>query len=87
MQCPRRRRYNPLMDVDQTLDARGLTCPLPLLKAKQALNKLDAGLVLRVVCTDAGSVRDFEVFARQSGNELLKQVSEDGEYTHWLKKA
>lgn len=75
------------MQVDEKLDARGLTCPLPLLKAKQALNKLDSGLVLEVICTDAGSVRDFEVFARQSGNQLLKQASEDGEYTHWLKKA
>lgn len=75
------------MDVDQKLDACGLTCPLPLLKAKQALNKLDSGLVLEVTCTDAGSVRDFEVFARQSGNELLGQTEADGQYTHWLKKA
>ena len=75
------------MQVDEKLDARGLTCPLPLLKAKQALNKLDSGRVLEVICTDAGSVRDFEVFARQSGNQLLKQASDDGEYTLWLKKA
>lgn len=75
------------MDVDEILDARGLTCPLPLLKAKQALNKLDSGTVLEVICTDAGSVRDFEVFAKQSGNELLKQQDEGGEYTHWLRKA
>lgn len=79
--------YNLSMDIDYKLDACGLSCPLPLLKAKQALNRLDAGLVLEVVCTDPGSVRDFEVFAKQSGNELLKQVEDDGQYTHWLKKA
>ena len=75
------------MQIDEKLDARGLTCPLPLLKAKQALNRLESGRVLEVICTDAGSVRDFEVFAQQSGNELLRQESSDGEYTHWLKKA
>ena len=75
------------MNVDEKLDACGLTCPLPLLKAKQALNKLDSGLVLEVTCTDPGSVRDFEVFAKQSGNELLAQEEEAGQFTHWLKKA
>ena len=75
------------MEIDQKLDACGLTCPLPLLKAKQALNKLDTGLILEVVCTDPGSVRDFEVFAKQSGNELLKQEESSGQYSHWLKKA
>lgn len=75
------------MEVDQKLDACGLVCPLPLLKAKQVLNKLDSGLILCVVCTDPGSVRDFEAFARQSGNELLKQAETDGQYSHWLKKA
>ena len=74
------------MDIDRKLDACGLACPLPLLKAKQALNGLDSGLVLEVVCTDRGSVRDFEVFAKQSGNELLRQEESDGQYTHWLKK-
>ena len=75
------------MDIDQKLDASGLTCPLPLLKAKQALNALPSGQVLEVVCTDPGSVRDFEVFANQSGNELLRQEDDNGQYTHWLKKA
>jgi len=81
--------YTYAMDVkvDEKLDACGLTCPLPLLKAKQALNKLDSGPVLEVVCTDPGSVRDFDVFARQSGNELLGQKEADGEYRHWLRKA
>lgn len=73
--------------IDERLDASGLTCPLPLLKAKQALNKMSAGLVLEVVCTDPGSVRDFQVFAEQSGNELLRSSETDGTYTYWLKKA
>lgn len=75
------------MESNEKLDACGLTCPLPLLKAKQVLNKMNTGLVLEVVCTDPGSVRDFEVFARQSGNELLDQKELDGQYTHWLRKA
>ena len=75
------------VDVDEKVDACGLNCPMPLLKAKQALNKLDSGLVLEVVCTDPGSVRDFEVFASQSGNELLGQEESGGEYRHWLRKA
>ena len=74
------------MQIDQKLDACGLTCPLPLLKAKKTLNRMDSGLVLEVVCTDPGSVRDFEVFARQSGHELLRQKEDDGQYTHWLRK-
>ena len=75
------------MDTDRKLDACGLTCPLPLLKAKQALNTLGSGLVLEVVCTDPGSVKDFAVFCRQSGNELLKQEESGGRYSHWLRKA
>ncbi|MCB1694153.1 MAG: sulfurtransferase TusA family protein [Pseudomonadales bacterium] len=75
------------MTVDETLDASGLTCPLPLLKAKQALNRMAEGLVLEVVCTDPGSVRDFRVFSEQSGHELLKSQEEDGTYRYWLRKA
>jgi TusA-related sulfurtransferase len=68
------------------LDARGLTCPMPLLKAKKALNEMAAEELLRVLATDPGSVRDFEVFARQSGNELL-EADHDGEvYRYLLKK-
>ena len=75
------------MEVDQKLDACGLACPLPLLKAKQALNGLASGLILEVICTDPGSVRDFEVFSHQSGNELLKHDEWNGQYTYWLRKA
>lgn len=77
---------NDPVTPDEMLDAQGLTCPLPLLKAKQALNRLDAGKVLKVVCTDSGSVRDFQVFSEQSGNELLASDEVDGIYTYWLQK-
>lgn len=75
------------MTVHDHLDACGLSCPLPLLKAKQALNKLQTGQVLSVVCTDPGSVRDFQVFADQSGHSLLSSSEADGKYTYELKKA
>ena len=74
------------MDVDKILDVCGLACPLPLLRAKQELNVLESGLLLQVVCTDPGSVRDFEVFAKQSGNQLLRQEENDGVYSHWLRR-
>ena len=74
------------MDVDKILDVCGLACPLPLLRAKQELNVLESGLLLQVVCTDPGSVRDFEVFAKQSGNQLLRQEEKDGVYSHWLRR-
>jgi len=71
--------------VNQTLDASGLTCPLPLLKAKQALNKLDVGEVLSVTCTDPGSVRDFKVFCDQSGHKLLLSETLEGDSAfHYL---
>lgn len=82
--------YNAAMNdatIDETLDATGLNCPLPLLKAKQSLNKLDSGQVLQIVCTDPGSVRDFEVFSKQSGHELLESSEDAGTYTYRLRKA
>ncbi len=72
--------------IDQTLDASGLTCPLPLLKAKQALNNMQTGQILNVICTDSGSVRDFAVFCNQSGNQLLQSSEENGTYTYYLRK-
>lgn len=75
------------MTVDEHLDACGLSCPLPLLKAKQALNKLASGQVLSIVCTDPGSVRDFQVFAEQSGHRLLSFAEAEGKYTYELQKA
>lgn len=82
-------------DIDQRtiaeLDATGLTCPMPLLRAKKALNELAVGDRLRVVATDPGSVRDFQVFAEQSGHLLLESRAEDGtdgaRYCYLLEKA
>lgn len=68
------------------VDASGLACPLPLLKAKQALNRMPSGEVLQVVATDAGSFRDFHVFAQQSGNQLLKALDHGDSYQYWIRK-
>lgn len=72
--------------VDVEVDARGLNCPLPILKAKKALNDMSSGQLLRVLATDAGSVRDFEAFARQTGNELVEQTTQGKEFVHVLKR-
>ena len=74
------------MDHDKDLDARGLNCPLPILRARKALNEMQAGQVLRIVATDPGSVKDFEAFAKQTGNALLSQSANDKEFTFFLKK-
>ncbi|WP_339453386.1 sulfurtransferase TusA family protein [Pseudomonas sp. EA_5y_Pfl2_R50] len=72
---------------DVELDASGLNCPLPLLKAKMELNKLQSGAVLKVIATDAGSQRDFRTFAKLAGHTLLREEDEAGIYRYWLKKA
>ena len=72
--------------ADQTLDTKGLNCPLPILKTKKALNGLAAGQILEVLSTDPGSVADFEAFCRTTGNELVEQVQEDDVYRFVLKK-
>lgn len=74
------------MDFDKDVDARGLNCPLPILRAKKALNDMTTGQVLRIVATDPGSVKDFEAFARQTGNALVSQSAASTEYTFFLKK-
>ncbi len=68
------------------VDARGLGCPLPLLKAKKGLNGLPGGGLLRVLSTDAGSVRDFRVFCEQSGDALLESTEADGAYAFLIRK-
>lgn len=68
------------------LDTKGLNCPLPLLKAKQALNKMAAGDHLRIVATDGGSMRDFQVFCELSGNTLLEANEADGVYSYLIEK-
>ncbi|WP_251977672.1 sulfurtransferase TusA family protein [Salinicola avicenniae] len=72
---------------DRRLDATGLSCPLPLLKAKQALAAMDAGQLLEVIATDAGSWRDFESFATQSRHRLVDREDNAGTYRYWLRKA
>ena len=74
------------MDFDKDLDARGLNCPLPILRAKKALTDMHSGQVLRVLSTDPGSVKDFQAFANQTGNELLSQTADKNEYTFFLKR-
>jgi tRNA 2-thiouridine synthesizing protein A len=74
------------MTPHKELDARGLNCPLPILKAKKALAEMLSGQVLRIVASDAGSVRDFQAFAKQTGNELLEQQTLNGEYVTLLKR-
>ena len=74
------------MDVHKELDTRGLNCPLPILKTKKMLADMHSGEVLRVVSTDPGSVRDFQAFARQTGNELVEQSSAGAEFVHVLKR-
>jgi tRNA 2-thiouridine synthesizing protein A len=76
-----------MTDFDQELDARGLNCPLPILKAKKALGGLEAGQVLRILATDPGSVKDFEAFANQTGNELLSSSQTESEFHFLLKKS
>jgi TusA-related sulfurtransferase len=74
------------MQIDKELDARNLNCPLPILKAKKALADMQSGQVLRVVATDAGSLRDFQAFARQTGNELLEQQTAGSEFIHVMRR-
>ena len=74
------------MDFAKELDARGLNCPLPIIKTKKALNDLTTGQVLKVLSTDAGSVKDMQAFATQTGNELLGSETQGSEYVFFLKK-
>jgi TusA-related sulfurtransferase len=74
------------MNIDRELDTRGLNCPLPILKAKKALSEMTSGQTLKVIATDAGSVRDFVAFAKQTGNDLVEQTTEGKDYIHILKR-
>ena len=75
-----------MTEFDHELDARGLNCPLPILRAKKLLNTMTAGEIVRILATDPGSVKDFEAFAVQTGNELLSTSEIDGEFHFTLKK-
>jgi len=74
------------VEFHKDLDARGLNCPLPILKAKKALADMETGQVLRIVATDTGSVRDFQAFAKQTGNALLAHTHINGEFTFLMRR-
>ena len=74
------------MNFDKELDARGLNCPLPILRAKKSLNDMQPGQVLKILATDPGSVKDFEAFAKQTRNELLSQSEASSEFTFYIKR-
>jgi tRNA 2-thiouridine synthesizing protein A len=74
------------MNIDKELDTRGLNCPLPILKAKKALADLSSGQMLKVIATDPGSVRDFQAFAKQTGNELIEQQTIGADFVHVMRR-
>lgn len=74
------------MHIDKELDTRGLNCPLPILKAKKALSDMQSGQLLKVISTDAGSTRDFQAFAKQTGNDLMEQLTTGADFVHVLKR-
>ncbi len=74
------------MNFDKELDARGLNCPLPILRTKKGLAELTTGQVLKVIATDPGSVKDMQAFAKQTGNELVSSAEAGGEFTFFMKK-
>ena len=74
------------MDIAKEVDARGLNCPLPILKAKKALAELQSGQLLKVLSTDGGAVRDFQAFAKQTGNEVVEQTTEGDTTAHVLRR-
>ena len=76
-----------MADFNQELDARGLNCPLPILRAKKTLAGMDTGQILHIIATDPGSVKDFDAFAKQTGNELLESKEAGGKFEFLIKKA
>ena len=76
-----------MANFDQELDASGLNCPLPILRAKKSLAAMDSGQVLHIIATDPGAVKDFEAFAKQTGNELMESREEAGKFHFMMKKS
>lgn len=74
------------MQIDREINARGLNCPLPLMKAKKAIGEMQSGQVLKVIATDSGSLRDFLAFANESGHEILEQQNVGKEYIHVMRR-
>jgi tRNA 2-thiouridine synthesizing protein A len=75
------------LKVDKVLDAKGLLCPMPVIKARKAIKEIALGQVLEVLATDKGAVKDFEAWSRQTGNELLDSSESSGVYTFHIRKA
>jgi tRNA 2-thiouridine synthesizing protein A len=75
------------MEYTEIFDATGLNCPMPILRSKKVLNTLSKGDVLYVISTDSGSVKDFEAFCKQTGNELLESTEAEGKYHYYIKKS
>jgi tRNA 2-thiouridine synthesizing protein A len=74
------------MNFDKEVDARGLNCPLPILRTKKALTDMTSGQVLRIIATDPGAIRDFQAFAKQTGNVLMEHSANDSEFTFFMQK-
>ena len=74
------------MEFDKELDARGLNCPLPILRTKKALTDMSSGQVLKIVATDPGAVKDFEAFSKQTGNSLVSSASQNNEFVFFMRK-
>jgi len=74
------------MEFDKELDARGLNCPLPILRTKKALTDMSSGQVLKIVATDPGAVKDFEAFSKQTGNALVSSASQNNEFVFFMRK-
>ena len=74
------------MEFDKELDAKNLNCPLPILRCKKGLSEIEAGQTLKVVATDAGSVKDFQAFCKQTGHELLQMDEANNLFTFYIKK-
>ena len=75
-----------MLNVDLEVDARGLNCPLPILRAKKGISALNSGQILKIVATDPGSVKDMEAFCKQTGNEMVESSQQNGEYHFKLRK-
>lgn len=76
-----------MANFDAELDARGLNCPLPILRAKKSINELTSGKILHVIATDPGSVKDFEAFCKQTGNQLVSSGQANGAFEFFIKKS
>jgi tRNA 2-thiouridine synthesizing protein A len=80
------RKPSKMSDYTEKFDATGLNCPLPILRSKKVLTSMNSGEVLYVISTDSGSVKDFDAFCKQTGNELLESTEVDGKYHYYIKK-